>query len=164
MTEADIEALVVQGLLPEKVISGWQSCTGGKYPMVVFKDSNKRWAEEWFVVANPAPGLLPRTDLPPVLNARWEQKPTEEEMVEVEVLLAELQKLKADKLTGTVVVLSFAKRLTQTIQERVHPGNEYSGREDPTRGKNCKVSCTEAHRRVTLIMNRVVRGKGYPKA
>ncbi|RLN30286.1 putative gypsy-type retrotransposon [Panicum miliaceum] len=49
---------------------------GGKYPEAVFKDSNKRWAEEWFVVANPALGLPPRTGLPPVLNARWEEKPT----------------------------------------------------------------------------------------
>ncbi|RLN11252.1 retrotransposon protein, putative, unclassified [Panicum miliaceum] len=94
---------------------------GGKYPEASFKDNNKRWAEEWFLVANPAPGL------PPVLNARWEEKPTDEEVVEVEVLLAELQKLKAEKLTGAAVALSFAKRLTQPILERIHPGYEYSG-------------------------------------
>ncbi|RLN23564.1 hypothetical protein C2845_PM07G14390 [Panicum miliaceum] len=59
--DADIEALVAQGLLPEKAISGWRSCfreafptedrteTGGKYPETSFKDTNKRWAEEWFV-------------------------------------------------------------------------------------------------------------------
>ncbi|RLM69616.1 orf3 [Panicum miliaceum] len=88
---------------------------GGKYPEAIFKDSNKRWAEEWFVVANPTPGLLPRTGLPPVVNARWEEKPTEEEMVEVQVLLAELQKHKAEKLTGATVALSFAKWLTQPI-------------------------------------------------
>ncbi|RLN12401.1 hypothetical protein C2845_PM09G11440 [Panicum miliaceum] len=137
---------------------------GGKYPEVVFKDSNKRWAEEWFVVANPASGLLPRTELPPVLNARWEEKPTDEEMVEVEVLLAELQNLKAEKLTGAAMALSFAKRLTQPIQERVHPGYEYSGREDPTRGQNRKVSRSKVHKRVTLIVSREVRDKGWPKA
>ncbi|RLM69520.1 hypothetical protein C2845_PM17G09620 [Panicum miliaceum] len=82
------------------------------YPEASFKDSNKRWAEAWFVVANPAPGFPPRTGLPPVLNARWEEKPTDEEMVEVEVLLAELQKLKAEKLTGAAVALLFRKRLT----------------------------------------------------
>ncbi|RLN08614.1 putative gypsy-type retrotransposon [Panicum miliaceum] len=102
---------------------------GGKYSEASFKDSNKRWAEEWFVVANPGPGLPPRTGLPPVLNARWEEKPTDEEMEEVEVLLAELQKLKAEKLTGATVALSFAKRLTHPIQDRVHPGYEYSGRD-----------------------------------
>ncbi|RLM73982.1 hypothetical protein C2845_PM15G01440 [Panicum miliaceum] len=102
LTEADIEALVEHGLLPENSISGWKSCTGeafpledwtetgGKYHVAVFKDSNKKWAEEWFVVANPSPGLPPYTVLPPVPNAKWEEKLTEEEMVEVEVLLAEL--------------------------------------------------------------------------
>ncbi|RLN34115.1 hypothetical protein C2845_PM03G30250 [Panicum miliaceum] len=88
-----------------------------------------------------------------MLNARWEEKPTDEEMVEVEVLLAELQKLKAEKLTGAAVVLSFAKRLTQAIQEWVHPGYEYSGRDDPTRVQNRKVSRSKAHRWVTLIVS-----------
>ncbi|RLM49100.1 hypothetical protein C2845_PMPSC055695 [Panicum miliaceum] len=99
----------------------------------------------------------------PVLNTRWEEKPTEEEMVEVEVLLAELQKLKDEKLTGAAVALSFVKRLTQPIQERVHPGYEYSGREDPTRRKNRMVSRGQAHRRVMLIMSGEVRDKGCPK-
>ncbi|RLN11513.1 hypothetical protein C2845_PM09G14920 [Panicum miliaceum] len=136
---------------------------GGKYPEVVFKDNNQRWAEEWFVVVNPAPGLPPRTSLPPVLNARWEEKPTEEEMVEVEVLLAKLQKLKAEKLTGATVALSFTKQLTQPIQERVHPGYEYTSREDPTRGQNRNVSPGEAHKRVTLIVSGEVRDKGCLK-
>ncbi|RLN11886.1 orf3 [Panicum miliaceum] len=117
---------------------------GGKYPEAIFKDNNKRWAEEWFVVANSTPGLLPRTSLPPVLNARWEEKPTEEEMVEVEVLLTELQKLMAQKLTGAAVALSFVKRLTHM--------------------QNRKVSRSEAHKRVTLIVSGEVRDKGCPKA
>ncbi|RLM42314.1 hypothetical protein C2845_PMPSC056050 [Panicum miliaceum] len=95
----------------------------------------------------------------PVLNTRWEEKPTEEEMVEVEVLLAELQKLKDEKLTGAAVALSFVKRLTLPIQERVHPGYEYSGREDPTRRKNRMVSRGQAHRRVMLIMS----GEFWPR-
>ncbi|RLN40857.1 hypothetical protein C2845_PM01G48120 [Panicum miliaceum] len=72
-------------------------------------------------------------------------------MVEVEVLLAELQKLKVEKLTGAVVALSFAKRLTLPIQERVHPGYEYSGHDDPARVQNRKVSRSEAHRHVIGI-------------
>ncbi|RLN29055.1 hypothetical protein C2845_PM05G20140 [Panicum miliaceum] len=114
---------------------------------------NKKWAEEWFMVANPTPGLTPRTGLPPVPNAKWEEKPTEEEMVQVEVLLAELQELKAKKLAGATVALSFAKWLTQPIQERVHPGYEYSGHDDPTRVQNRKVSCNEAFNRVSFIVN-----------
>ncbi|RLN13260.1 hypothetical protein C2845_PM09G13250 [Panicum miliaceum] len=137
---------------------------GGKYPEAIFKDNNKKWAEEWFIVANPAPGLPPSTVLPPVLNAKWEEKPTEDEMVEMEVLLAELQKLTANKLTGAAVALSFAKRLTKPIQERVHPGYEYSGCNDPTRGRNRRVSLGEAFKWVSLIMNGEVHDKGCPKA
>ncbi|RLN11915.1 hypothetical protein C2845_PM09G14090 [Panicum miliaceum] len=85
-------------------------------------------------------------------------------MVEVEVLLAELQKLKAEKLTGTTVALSFAKELTQPIQEWVHPAYEYLGRDDPTRVQNRKVSRSEAHRRVTLMMSGEVHDKGCSKA
>ncbi|RLN03698.1 putative gypsy-type retrotransposon RIRE2 protein [Panicum miliaceum] len=126
-------------------------CQGGKYPEASLKDNNKLWVEEWFVVANPAPGLPPRTGLTPVLNARWEEKPTNEEMVKVELLLAKLQKLKAKKLTGVVVALSFTKRLT--------PANPGVG---PPR--NHKVSGSKADRRVTLIVSGEVRDKGCLKA
>ncbi|RLN29412.1 orf3 [Panicum miliaceum] len=114
----------VEGPDTQDVVGGatFSLLQGRKYPEATFQDSNKRWAEEWFVVANPAPGCPLHTGFPPVLNTRWEEKPTEEEMVEVEVLLAELQKLKAEKLTGATMALSFLKRLTQPIQERVHPG------------------------------------------
>lgn len=59
-----------------------------------------KWVEEWFVVVTPAPSVPPWTGLPPVLNEKWEEMPTEEEMVQVKILLAELVKLKAKKLTG----------------------------------------------------------------
>jgi hypothetical protein len=36
--------------------------------------------------------------------------------------MAELLELQAKKLTGAVVSLSFSKRLTQPIQDRVHLG------------------------------------------
>lgn len=132
---------------PPVVVSGagFLLRQGGKYLEAVFRDNNTGWAEEWFVVANPAPGLPPRTSRPPVPNAKWEEKPTEEEMVQVDVLLAELQKLKAEKLTRSAVALSFAKRLTPPIQERIHPDYEYWGRDDPSRTQNRKVSCFEAN-------------------
>ena len=45
-----------------------------------------------------------------------------QEMVQVDHLLAEIA-----ELTGAIMALSFCKRLTQPIQERVHPGYEYWG-------------------------------------
>jgi hypothetical protein len=44
-----------------------------KYLEANLKDSSKKWAEEWFMVANPTPGLSPRTGYPPVLNDKWEE-------------------------------------------------------------------------------------------
>ena len=61
-------------------------------------------------------------------------------MAQVECLLKEITKLSAQKLTGAAMALSFCKRLTQPIQERVHPAYEYWSREDPTHGQNRMVS------------------------
>ena len=46
-------------------------------------------------------------------------------MVQVNLLLKEVAGLSTQGLTGTVVALSFSKRLVQLIQEKVHPGIEY---------------------------------------
>jgi hypothetical protein len=112
---------------------------------------------------NPAPRLPSRTGFLPVPNATWEEKPSDEEMVQVEVLLAELLELKARKLAGATVTLSSSKRVTQSIQERVHPGYEYSGWDDPTRVMNCKVVRKEAASRVAFIVRKEVRDKVCPK-
>ena len=85
-------------------------------------------------------------------------------MVQVECLLEEVAGLTARKLTGAAVTLCFCKRLTQPIQERVHPAYEYWGREDPTRGQNRKVSLVEAAIQVARIMAGQIRDKGCPKA
>ena len=84
--------------------------------------------------SNSAPSLPTCTERAPEYKACWEELLTAEEMVQVDHLLAEIAELAAQKLTGAMVALSFCKRLTQLIQERVHPGYEYWGREDPTRG------------------------------
>ena len=48
-----------------------------------------------------------------------------EEKAQVARLLKEIADLSVQGLTGTVVAISFCKRLTQPIQERVHPAFEY---------------------------------------
>ncbi|XP_039851804.1 uncharacterized protein LOC120710219 [Panicum virgatum] len=90
------------------------------------------------MVSNPAPCLPARTGRAPESRACWKELPTEEEMIQVNLLLDEIAGLSAQGLTGTVVALSFSKRLVQTIQDRVHPSFEYWGRQDPTRGQNQK--------------------------
>ena len=76
-------------------------------------------------MSNPAPCLPACTGRAPEPRACWEEQPTEEEMVQVDLLLKEIAGLSAQGLTGTVVALSFSKRLVQPIRDRLHPGFEY---------------------------------------
>jgi len=62
------------------------------------------------------------------------------------------------------VALCFSKRLVQPIQDRVHPGFEYRGRQDPTRGQNRMVPREEASNRIARMMQGVTRDKGCSKA
>jgi hypothetical protein len=48
-------------------------------------------------------------------------------------LLNELEQLKAEGLTGTVVAISFCRHLIQPLQDRAHLAFEYWGQSDPTR-------------------------------
>ena len=109
---------------------------GRSYPALELRDSNKGWHKEWFVVSNPTPCLSARTGRAPEPRACWEEQLTEEEMVQVDLLLKEIAGLSAQGLTGAVVALSFSRQLVQPIRDRVHPGFEYWGRQDPTRGQN----------------------------
>ena len=47
---------------------------------------------------------------------------------------------------------SFCRRLTQPIQERIHPTFEYWGHRDPTRGQDRKVPREEIANRVACMM------------
>jgi hypothetical protein len=125
---------------------------GSVYPNFELCDINKGWAREWFVVANPAPCLPARTSRTPEYKACWEEPPTAEEMTQVECLFNEVTDLSAQGLTRSVVATSFYQRLTQPIQERVHPAFEYWGHQDPTRGHERKVSRDEIENRVARIM------------
>ena len=62
------------------------------------------------------------------------------------------------------MAILFCRRLTQPIQERVHPAFEYWGHRDPTRGQECKVPRDEIANRVARIMARQIWDKGCPKA
>ena len=137
---------------------------GSVYPNFKLRDTNKGWAREWFVVSNPAPCLPARTGRAPEYKACCEEPPTTEEMAQVERLLKEIADMSAQGLTGAAVALSFCKRLTQPIQERVHSAFEYWGRQDQTRGQERKVPREEIANWVTRIMVWQIRDKGCPKA
>ena len=82
----------------------------------------------------------------------------------MDLLLKEIAGRSAQGLTGAVVALSFSKRLVHPIRDRVHPGFEYWGRQDPTRGQNRKVPRVEAPNRVARMMQGAIRDRGCPTA
>ena len=108
--------------------------------------------------------LPARTGRAPEYKACWEEPPTAEEMTQVEHLLNEVADLSAQGLTGAAVAISFCRRLTQPIQERVHPAFEYWGHRDPTRGHERKVPRDEIANLVTRFMAGHIRNKSCPKA
>ena len=82
----------------------------------------------------------------------------------MERLLKEIADLSAQGLTEAAVAISFCRRLTQLIQERVHSAFEYWGHRDPIRGHECKVPWDEIANRVTCIMAGQNQDKDCPKA
>ena len=84
---------------------------GRSYPALELRDNNKGWNKEWFVVSNRAPYLPARTDRALESRACWEELPTEEEMVQVTLLLDEIAGLSAQGLIAAMVALSYRKRL-----------------------------------------------------
>ena len=116
------------------------------------------------MVANPVPCLPAHTGRAPEYKACWEEPPTSEEMAQVERLLNEIADLSAQGQTGAAVAISFYRRLTRPIQERVHPAFEYWGHRDPTRGHERKVPRDEIANWVACIMAGQIQEKGCPKA
>ena len=109
------------------------------------------------MVSNPAPYLPARTGRAPESRACLEELLTEEEMIQVNLLLDEIAGLSAQGLAGAMVALSFSKWLVQA-------GFEHWGCQDPTRGQNRMVPWEEASNRVTRMMQGAIHDKGCPKA
>jgi hypothetical protein len=85
-------------------------------------------------------------------------------MGELHPLLDDLEKLKAEGLTGGAVAISFNCRLIQPIQDRVHPTFEYWGLSDPTWVVKRKVSKGEMAAQVKNIFGGHIRNREGPKA
>jgi hypothetical protein len=72
-------------------------------------------------------------------------------------LLDDLEKLKAEGLTGGAVAISFSRRLIQPIQDRFHSAFEYWGQSDPTWVVKRKVFNGEMVAQVKNIFSECVR-------
>jgi hypothetical protein len=74
-----------------------------------------------------------RTGQIPSLGPEWTNQLATRDTEELKPLLNELEQLKAEGLTGTVVAISFCRHLIQPLQDRAHLAFEYWGQSDPTR-------------------------------
>ena len=84
-------------------------------------------------------------------------------MDQVSDLLKDLAALKEKGLTAAAVCINFCQRLTQPIKERVHPGFEFWGANDPSREQNRSVSKEEIIARVSSFLDGDISNIGAPK-
>jgi hypothetical protein len=135
-----------------------------EYIDLVLPDNTTGWKQGWFYLDNPAAALPDRTGRAFVSFSEWTNQLTLQEMEELRPLLDDLERLKAEGLTGSAVAISFSLRLIQPIQDRVHPAFEYWGQSDHTRVAKRKVSKGDMAARVKNIFGGRIRNRECPKA
>jgi hypothetical protein len=130
---------------------------------LVLPDNTTDRKQRWFYLDNPALVLPSWTGRAPVPYPEWTNQLVSWDTEELQTLLGDLEKLKAEGLTSGTVAISFCRRLIQPIQDRVHPAFEYQGYSDPTRVVKSKVSKGEMVAQVNIFSRRIRNWK-FPKA
>ena len=104
------------------------------------KDSIKGWRLEWFTMENHNKSLSPRSgSQPDVRTPSWTEGPTDSELAESRVLLAEICALKDIGLTAEAVVADFGFKNIQHLKYIVYPTYLYTGVNDPTQITNRRI-------------------------
>jgi hypothetical protein len=127
-----------------------------KYLDIPLKDSIKGWRLEWFIVENHGKSLPPRSGRQPDVRApSWIESPTDLEITETRVLLAEICLLNERGLTVEAVVADFVFKNIQPLKDRVYPAYLYSGVTDSTQVTNNRIPAVDLVSRLEMIL----RGK-----
>ena len=96
------------------------------YLDIPLKDSIKGWHLEWFIMENHGNSLPPRSGRQPdVRTPSWTESPTDQDVAEAEVLLAEVGLLKERGLTAEAVVADFVFKNIQSLKDRAYPAYLY---------------------------------------
>jgi hypothetical protein len=136
-----------------------------EYLDIPLKDSIKGWRLEWFIVENHRNSLPPRSGRQPDVRApSWTESPTDLEIVEARVLLAEDGFLKEKGLTAEVVVADFVFKKIQPLKDRVYPAYLYRGIIDSTRVTNRRIPAVDLVSRLEMILRGKVSNIGDPVA
>jgi len=98
-----------------------------KYLDIPLKDSIKGWRLEWFIMENH--GNFPPPSVREIAGcscSSWIESPTDLEITEAKVLLAEICLLKERGLTAEAVVADFVFKNIQPLKDRAYPAYLYS--------------------------------------
>jgi hypothetical protein len=105
-----------------------------EYLDIPLKDNIKGWRLKWFTMENHNKSLPARSGRQPdIRTPSWTEVPTDSELAESRVLLAEICALKDRGLTAEVIVVDFVFKNIQPLKDRVYPAYLYTGVNDPTR-------------------------------
>jgi hypothetical protein len=105
-----------------------------EYLDIPLKDSIKGWHFEWFTMENHNKSLPARSRRQPdVRTPSWTEVPTDLELAEAWVLLAEISILKNRGLTAKAIVVDFVFQNIQPLKDRVYRAYLYTGVNDPSR-------------------------------
>jgi hypothetical protein len=136
-----------------------------EYLDIPLKESIKGWRLEWFIVENHGKSLPPRSGRQPDVRApSWIESPTDLEVTEAKVLLAEICLLKERGLTAEAVVADFVFKNIQPLKDRAYPAYLYSGVTDSTRVTNMRIPAVDLVRRLEMILRGKVSNIGAPVA
>jgi hypothetical protein len=116
-------------------------------------------------VENHGKSLPPRSGRQPDVHApSWTESPTDLEIVEARVLLAEVGLLKERGLTAEAVVADFIFKNIQPLKDRAYPAYLYSGVTDSTRFTNRRIPAMDLVSRLEMILRGKVSNIGAPVA
>jgi hypothetical protein len=136
-----------------------------EYLDIPLKDSIKGWRLEWFIVENHDNSLPPRPGRQPDVHApSWTESPTDLEIAEARVLLAEVGLLKEKGLTAEAVVADFVFENIQPLKDRAYPAYLYRGITDSTRVTNRRIPAMDLVSRLEMILRGKVSNIGAPVA
>jgi hypothetical protein len=136
-----------------------------EYLDIPLKDSIKGWCLEWFIVENHGKSLPPWSGRQPNVRApSWIESPTDLEITEAKVLLAEICLLKERGLTTEAMVADFVFKNIQPLKDRAYPAYLYSGVSDSTRVTNKRIPAVDLVSRLEMILRGKVSNTGTPVA
>jgi hypothetical protein len=136
-----------------------------EYLDIPLKDSIKGWRLEWFIVENHGKSLPLRSGRQPDVRApSWIESPTDFEIAEAKVILAEICLLKERGLTAEAVVADFVFKNIQPLKDRAYPAYLYSGVTNSTRVTNKRIPTVDLVSRLEMILRGKVLNIGAPVA